>query len=59
MSYIDINTIINLIIELNWINKNGLIILEHLFSNILFKKNEYYLITKQYGNVCLSFFKYL
>lgn len=58
MTYIDINIIINLIIKLNWLNPNGLIILEHFFNNILLKQNKYYIMTKIYGNVSFSFFEY-
>lgn len=58
MSHKNINLIINLIIKLNILNYNGLLILEHCFNNILFKKNKYYRITKKYGNVCFSFFEY-
>lgn len=51
--------IINSMIESKWLNPNGLIILEHLFNNILFKKNKYHKITRQYGNISFSFFEYL
>lgn len=59
MSYKNINIIINLIIQSNLVNPNGLIILEHNFHNTLFKSNKYYKITKKYGNICFSFFEYL
>lgn len=58
MTHIDINIMINLIIKLNWLNPNGLIILEHFFNNILLKQNKYYIMTKIYGNVSFSFFEY-
>lgn len=58
ITYQDINIIINLIIQNNWLCNNGLIILEHIVYKKLFHNNPYYIITKKYGYVNFSFFKY-
>ncbi|XOD69236.1 MAG: RsmD family RNA methyltransferase [Flavobacteriales bacterium AspAUS03] len=59
MLYKQLDLLLKLALQSQWIKLKGLMILEHSLQQNIFYRHPYYKETRQYGQVCFSFFEYL
>ncbi|XCI75606.1 MAG: RsmD family RNA methyltransferase [Flavobacteriales bacterium] len=59
MLYKHLDLLVKLALQPQWVKPKGLMVLEHSSQQNTFCNHSYYKETRQYGQVCFSFFEYL